>query len=57
MLKKAVLDEQSLNNELRDQLKEKEVELRKSEQELDSLTFRNQKLIKRVTVLQDVMYF
>lgn len=57
MLKKAVLDEQSLNNELRDQLKEKEVELRKSEQELDSLTFRNQQLIKRVTVLQDVMHF
>ena len=53
MLKKAVLEEQTRNAELRDVLKEKEQILRKSEQEMDSLTFRNQQLTKRVTVLQD----
>ena len=54
VLKKAVLDEQARNSEIKDQLKEKEVELRRAEQELDSLTFRNQQLTKRVTVLQEV---
>lgn len=53
MLKKAVLEEQTRNAELRDVLKEKEQTLRKAEQEMDSLTFRNQQLTKRVTVLQD----
>lgn len=53
MLKKAVLEEQTRNAELRDILKEKEQILRKAEQEMDSLTFRNQQLTKRVTVLQD----
>lgn len=53
MLKKAVLEEQTRNAELRDVLKEKEQILRKAEQEMDSLTFRNQQLTKRVTVLQD----
>lgn len=53
MLKKAVLEEQTRNAELRDSLKEKEQTLRKAEQEMDSLTFRNQQLTKRVTVLQD----
>ncbi|KAK3912411.1 Protein phosphatase 1 regulatory subunit 21 [Frankliniella fusca] len=53
VLKKAVLDEQTKNSELRDMLKEKEQGLRKAEQEMDSLTFRNQQLTKRVTVLQD----
>lgn len=53
MLKKAVLEEQTRNVELRDVLKEKEQILRKAEQEMDSLTFRNQQLTKRVTVLQD----
>ncbi|XP_008208361.1 girdin isoform X1 [Nasonia vitripennis] len=53
VLKKAVIDEQTRNTELREQLKEKEVELRRAEQELDSLTFRNQQLTKRVTVLQE----
>jgi len=53
VLKKAVLEEQTRNAELRDVLKEKEQILRKSEQEMDSLTFRNQQLTKRVTVLQD----
>lgn len=49
-----MLDEQARNAELREQLKEKEVELRRAEQELDSLNFRNQQLTKRVTVLQEV---
>ena len=49
-----MIDEQARNTELREQLKEKEVELRRAEQELDSLTFRNQQLTKRVTVLQEV---
>jgi len=53
VLKKAVLEEQTRNAELRDILKEKEQILRKAEQEMDSLTFRNQQLTKRVTVLQD----
>lgn len=53
VLKKAVLDEQTKNSELRDTLKEREQGLRKAEQEMDSLTFRNQQLTKRVTVLQD----
>lgn len=38
---------------MQEQLKEKEVEIRRAEQELDSLTFRNQQLTKRVTVLQE----
>jgi len=53
VLTKAVLEEQTRNAELRDVLKEKEQILRKAEQEMDSLTFRNQQLTKRVTVLQD----
>ncbi|XP_012272248.1 trichohyalin [Orussus abietinus] len=53
VLKKAVIDEQARNTDVRERLKEKEVELRRAEQELDSLTFRNQQLTKRVTVLQE----
>lgn len=53
VLKKAVIEEQTRNADIRNQLKEKEVELRRAEQELDSLTFRNQQLTKRVTVLQE----
>lgn len=53
VLKKAVIDEQTRNADYREQLKEKEVGLRRAEQELDSLTFRNQQLTKRVTVLQE----
>ena len=49
-----MIDEQARSTELRDQLKEKEVELRRAEQELNSLTFRNQQLTKSVTVLQEV---
>lgn len=53
VLKRAVIDEQARNADIREQLKEKEVELRRAEQELDSLSFRNQQLTKRITVLQD----
>lgn len=53
VLKKAVIEEQARNVEIRNQLKEKEVEFRRSEQEIDSLTFRNQQLTKRITVLQE----
>lgn len=53
VLKKAVLEEQARSTDARDQLKEKEVHLRRAEQELDSLSFRNQQLTKRITVLQD----
>ncbi|XP_011159620.1 ankyrin repeat domain-containing protein 18A [Solenopsis invicta] len=53
VLKKAVIEEQARNGEIRNQLKEKEVEFRRAEQEIDSLTFRNQQLTKRITVLQE----
>ncbi|KAL4711741.1 hypothetical protein ACJJTC_015807 [Scirpophaga incertulas] len=53
VLKKGVLDEQAKSNELRDKIKEKEKALRRGELEIDSLTFRNQQLTKRVSVLQD----
>ncbi|KAK0182224.1 hypothetical protein PV327_000385 [Microctonus hyperodae] len=53
VLKKAVIDEQARNNELKDRIKDKDVSLRRAEQELDSLIFRNQQLTKRVTVLQE----
>ncbi|CAG9565226.1 unnamed protein product [Danaus chrysippus] len=53
VLKKGVLDEQAKSNELRELLKEKEKNLRKGELEIDSLTFRNQQLTRRVSVLQD----
>lgn len=47
-----MLDEQTKTSDLKDVLKEREQSLRKSEQEMDSLTFRNQQLTKRVTILQ-----
>lgn len=53
VLKKGVLDEQAKSNELRETLKEREKSLRKGEFEIDSLTFRNQQLTRRVSVLQD----
>lgn len=53
VLKKGVLDEQAKSNELKEHLKEKEKWLRKSELEIDSLTFRNQQLTRRVSVLQE----
>ncbi|CAK1551008.1 unnamed protein product [Leptosia nina] len=53
VLKKGVLDEQAKSNELRDLLREKEKSLRKGELEIDSLSFRNQQLTRRVSVLQE----
>ncbi|XP_050666063.1 protein phosphatase 1 regulatory subunit 21 [Leptidea sinapis] len=53
VLKKGVLDEQAKSNELRESLKDKEKALRNGELEIDSLTFRNQQLTRRVSVLQD----
>lgn len=53
MLKKAVIDEQARSRELKESLKEHEQRLRKSNQEMESLTFRNQQLTKRISVLQD----
>ncbi|XP_052106743.1 protein phosphatase 1 regulatory subunit 21-like [Mytilus californianus] len=53
VLKKAYIDEQTACSEVKDQLKEKEQAVRKFEQEIDSLTFRNQQLSKRVLLLQD----
>ncbi|XP_071453580.1 protein phosphatase 1 regulatory subunit 21 [Hetaerina americana] len=55
VLKKAVIEEQSKNAELKDVLKERDQSLRKADQEMDSLNFRNQQLTKRVTILQDEM--
>lgn len=48
-----MIDEQARNNELKSRIKDKDVSLRRAEQELDSLIFRNQQLTKRVTVLQE----
>ncbi|XP_065347282.1 protein phosphatase 1 regulatory subunit 21 [Cloeon dipterum] len=53
VLKKAVLQEQSVTAKLQDDLKEKDQALRKADQEMESLNFRNQQLTKRVSVLQD----
>ncbi|KPJ01488.1 KLRAQ motif-containing protein 1 [Papilio xuthus] len=53
VLKKGVLDEQAKSNELREVLKSKEKVIRQDELEIDSLTFRNQQLTRRVSVLQD----
>ncbi|KAI7805298.1 protein phosphatase 1 regulatory subunit 21 isoform X1 [Triplophysa rosa] len=53
VLKKAVVDEQTSSNSLKDELKQKEQSLRKVHQEMDSLSFRNQQLTKRVELLQE----
>ena len=53
VLKRAVLDEQAKNVELEDTLKDRDQAIRKSEAEMDSLTFRNQQLARRVEVLQE----
>lgn len=53
VLKKALLDEQAKNSLLRDQQKHKETTLRRTEQEIDSLGFRNKQLELRVASLQD----
>ena len=53
VLKKAVLEEQAKNVGASENLKQKEQALRKSEAEMDSLTFRNQQLTRRVEILQE----
>ncbi|XP_017540757.1 protein phosphatase 1 regulatory subunit 21 [Pygocentrus nattereri] len=53
VLKKAVVDEQANSNSLKEELKQREQCLRKAEQEMDSLNFRNQQLAKRVELLQE----
>ncbi|XP_072168394.1 protein phosphatase 1 regulatory subunit 21-like [Diadema setosum] len=53
VLKKAVIDEQAKQTDSKEQMKVRDQKIRKYEQELDSLTFRNQQLTKRVNVLQD----
>lgn len=53
VLKKAVIDEQAANQELKSQVKSQDQSLRKSEQEIECLQFRNQQLTKRVSILQE----
>ncbi|XP_054841820.1 protein phosphatase 1 regulatory subunit 21 isoform X2 [Eublepharis macularius] len=53
VLKKGVVDEQANSTSLKEQLKMKDQSLRKLQQEMDSLAFRNQQLAKRVELLQD----
>ena len=53
VLKKAYLDEQAKVTNLEGILKERDQTVRKYEQEVDSLTFRNQQLSKRVILLQE----
>ncbi|XP_029553506.1 protein phosphatase 1 regulatory subunit 21 [Salmo trutta] len=53
VLKKGVVDEQASSTSLKEQVKQREQSLRKVEQEMDSLTFRNQQLAKRVELLQE----
>ncbi|XP_062574127.1 protein phosphatase 1 regulatory subunit 21-like isoform X1 [Saccostrea cucullata] len=53
VLKKAYIEEQAACNELKEKLKECEQSVRKYEQEVDSLTFRNQQLSTRVLILQE----
>lgn len=52
VLKKAVVDEQAKNVELKETINSQEQKLRKFNQETESLTFRNEQLMKRVSVLQ-----
>ncbi|KAK3818966.1 MAG: hypothetical protein J3Q66DRAFT_180570 [Benniella sp.] len=52
VLKKAVLKEQTENAAIQAALKEKEQEVRKSLQDLDLLSFHNQRLTKRIENLQ-----
>ncbi|XP_066255030.1 protein phosphatase 1 regulatory subunit 21 [Euwallacea similis] len=52
VLKKAVLDEQARNSELKDVVKSHEQTIRKHDQEMESLIFRNEQLTKRISVLQ-----
>lgn len=53
VLKKAVLEEQNKSSTLRETLRVKEASLRKTEQEVDSLGFRNKQLERTVAKLQE----
>lgn len=53
VLKKAVLEEQTKSSSLRENLRVKEATLRKTEQEVDSLGFRNKQLERTVAKLQE----
>ena len=53
VLKKAVLEEQAKNVGACENVKQKDQSLRKCEAEMDSLTFRNQQLTRRVEILQE----
>ncbi|XP_055677695.1 protein phosphatase 1 regulatory subunit 21 [Lutzomyia longipalpis] len=53
VLKRAVLEEQNKNGALRESFRLKEASLRRAEQEVDSLSFRNKQLEHRVATLQD----
>ncbi|XP_043228789.1 protein phosphatase 1 regulatory subunit 21-like [Amphibalanus amphitrite] len=53
VLKKAVLDEQAKSSQLKEELTETDRLLRQQQQEVDSLTFRNSQLTRRVAVLQE----
>ncbi|XP_046575666.1 protein phosphatase 1 regulatory subunit 21-like [Haliotis rubra] len=53
VLKKAYIDEQAESEKLTLTVKEKDQSIRKLEQEVDSLVFRNQQLSKRVLFLQE----
>ncbi|KAF5304773.1 hypothetical protein FQA39_LY09550 [Lamprigera yunnana] len=52
VLKKAVIDEQTKNGELKEIIRDYELKVRKHNQEMDSLMFRNDQLTKRISVLQ-----
>lgn len=45
MLKKAVLDEQAKSSELKEAIRNHEQTIRKHDQEMESLTFRNEQVI------------
>nr|CAG8577632.1 5376_t:CDS:10 [Entrophospora candida] len=53
VLKKAVIKERATNDTLKEECKTKEQELRISLQQLDLLTFHNQRLTKRIECLQE----
>lgn len=55
VLKKAVVEEQTKGGQSKEAIRLKEVELRRSEQEVDSLTFRNKQLELRVATLQNAL--
>ncbi|CAO3694717.1 unnamed protein product [Rhizopus stolonifer] len=53
VLKKAVIKEQATNVTLQGNVKEKEKELRKLQEQLDLLSFHNERLTKRIQAVQE----